>query len=773
MQTEQAVVLIFSVALIAFLYWFFFGKQTKKRELSGVGSDSEKQQIELDIWGMTCAACVGRVQRVLERVPGVANAQVNLATESATVFASADIPVSTLVSAVDKSGYGAKPKSETSVQEREEHKQKEAKNLSLKFWFAIVLSFPLIATSMHIPGVPHLSHFIQFLLATPIVFWAGSQFYILAYKSLRHRSADMNVLIALGTGSAYLYSVFITFFHHTLKVDISMDVYYEVAAVIIALILLGRWMEARAKIRTRDAIKKLLKLQAKSVRILRDGREVQIPIAELQVHDSVIVKPGETIPVDGIITEGESTVDESMLTGESMPVEKGAGEKVFGGTMNQYGSFVMKTTGIGSESALGKIIQLVQRAQGSRAPVQNLADKITNIFVPIVLMIAVTTFAVWYVIIPNTTFAIALIHFVAVLIIACPCALGLATPTAVMVGTGRAAQLGILIRDAQALETLARANVFVFDKTGTITKGTPELTNIVAESISQDEALALAASLENRSEHPLARAILKEAEKRNLVFLPVENFRAVRGKGVYGTLNGNQLFIGTRKLLEENNISLDGITKHADDFASSGETTIFLADGGKAIAVFSVSDQPRPEAKDAIGRLKFFAEEIWMITGDNTSTAKAIANQVGIENVLAETLPEDKVNAIVQIKQKKGNNVVAMVGDGINDAPALAQADVGIAMGSGADVALETADITALRTNLHVVPDAVMLTKKSMTTIKQNLFFAFIYNTLGIPLAAVGLLSPIIASLAMALSSVSVVSNALRLIKYKPKQSLK
>ena len=773
MQTEQAVVLVFSVALIAFLYWFFFGKQAKKRELSGAGSDSEKQQIELDIFGMTCAACVGRVQRVLERVPGVANAQVNLATESATVFASADIPVSTLVSAVDKSGYGAKTKSETSVQEREEHKQKEAKNLSLKFWFAIVLSFPLVATSMHIPGVPHLSHFIQFLLATPIVFWSGSQFYILAYKSLRHRSADMNVLIAIGTGSAYLYSVFITFFHHTLKVDISMDVYYEVAAVIIALILLGRWMEARAKIRTRDAIKKLLKLQAKSVRILRDGREAQIPIEELQVHDSVIVKPGETIPVDGIITEGESTVDESMLTGESMPVEKVTGEKVFGGTMNQYGSFVMKTTGIGSESALGKIIQLVQRAQGSRAPVQNLADKITNIFVPIVLMIAVTTFAVWYAIIPNTTFAIALIHFVAVLIIACPCALGLATPTAVMVGTGRAAQLGILIRDAQALETLARANVFVFDKTGTITKGTPELTNIVTESISQDEALALAASLENRSEHPLARAILKEAEKRSLVFLPVENFRAVRGKGVYGTLNGNQLFIGTRKLLEENNISLDGITKHADDFASSGETTIFLAEGGKTLAVFSVSDQPRPEAKDAIGRLKFFAEEIWMITGDNTSTAKTIVNQVGIENVLAETLPEDKVNAIVQIKQKKGNNVVAMVGDGINDAPALAQADVGIAMGSGADVALETADITALRTNLHVVPDAVMLTKKSMTTIKQNLFFAFIYNTLGIPLAAVGLLSPIIASLAMALSSVSVVSNALRLIKYKPKQSLK
>ncbi len=773
MQTEQVVVLVFSVALIAFLYWFFFGKQTKKRELSGVGSDSEKQQIELDIFGMTCAACVGRVQRVLERVPGVANAQVNLATESATVFASADIPVSTLVSAVDKSGYGAKPKSETSVQEREEHKQKEAKNLSLKFWFAIVLSFPLVATSMHIPGVPHLSHFIQFLLATPIVFWSGSQFYILAYKSLRHRSADMNVLIAIGTGSAYLYSVFITFFHHTLKVDISMDVYYEVAAVIIALILLGRWMEARAKIRTRDAIKKLLKLQAKSVRILRDGREAQIPIEELQVHDSVIVKPGETIPVDGIITEGESTVDESMLTGESMPVEKSAGEKVFGGTMNQYGSFVMKTTGIGSESALGKIIQLVQRAQGSRAPVQNLADKITNIFVPIVLMIAVTTFAVWYAVIPNTTFAIALIHFVAVLIIACPCALGLATPTAVMVGTGRAAQLGILIRDAQALETLARANVFVFDKTGTITKGTPELTNIVAESISQDEALALAASLESRSEHPLARAILKEAEKRNLVFLPVENFRAVRGKGVYGTLNRNQLFIGTRKLLEENNIILDGITKHADDFSNSGETTIFLAEGGKAIAAFSVSDQPRPEAKDAIDRLKFFAEEIWMITGDNTSTAKAIANQVGIANVLAETLPEDKVNAIVQIKQKKGNNVVAMVGDGINDAPALAQADVGIAMGSGADVALETADITALRTNLHVVPDAVMLTKKSMTTIKQNLFFAFIYNTLGIPLAAVGLLSPIIASLAMALSSVSVVSNALRLVKYKPKQSLK
>ncbi len=773
MQTEQVVVLIFSVALIAFLYWFFFGKQTRKQELSGAGSDSEKQQIELDIFGMTCAACVGRVQRVLERVPGVANAQVNLATESATVFANADIPVSALVSAVDKSGYGAKPKSETSVEEREEHKQKEAKLLSLKFWFAIVLSFPLVATSMHIPGIPHLSHFIQFLLATPIVFWAGSQFYILAYKSLRHRSADMNVLIAIGTGSAYLYSVFITFFHHTLKDNISKDVYYEVAAVIIALILLGRWMEARAKIRTRDAIKKLLKLQAKSVRILRDGREVQIPIEELQINDSVIVKPGETIPVDGIIIEGESTVDESMLTGESMPVEKSAGEKVFGGTLNQYGSFTMKTTGIGAESALGKIIQLVQRAQGSRAPVQNLADKITNIFVPIVLMIAVTTFAVWYAIIPNTTFAIALIHFVAVLIIACPCALGLATPTAVMVGTGRAAQLGILIRDARALETLARANVFVFDKTGTITKGTPELTNIAAELISQDEALALAASLENRSEHPLARAILKEAEKRSIVLLPIENFRAVRGKGVSGTLNGNQLFIGTRKLLEENNINFDGITKYADDFANSGETTIFLAGDGKAIAVFSVSDQPRPEAKDAINRLSVFAEEIWMITGDNASTAKAIAHQVGIENVLAETLPEDKVNAIVHIKQKKEHNVVAMVGDGINDAPALAQADVGIAMGSGADVALETADITALRTNLHVIPDAVMLTKKSMTTIKQNLFFAFIYNTLGIPLAAVGLLSPIIASLAMALSSVSVVSNALRLIKYKPKQPLK
>lgn len=766
--------LLGAIAAIGFIAWFFFGPRASERavrragvqEVTIIGSaahaPAQATVTELDIGGMTCAACVSRVEKGLRRVPGVLDCSVNLATETARVKAAGNVATEELIRAVERTGYSATVRQTGSDAKREAERAKEANKLAIKFWIAAALTAPVLATAMHIPGVPTMPAWLQLIFVTPVMFWAGGQFFVQAAKALRHRSADMNVLIALGTSSAYFYSLYETFpvRHHAV-------VYYEVAAAIITLILLGRWLEARAKGRTGEAIRKLLALQSKTARVSRDGIESQIPIEEVVSGDIVIVRPGERIPVDGVIVEGTSAVDESMLTGESLPVDKRPGDKVFGGTLNQEGAITYHATAVGKDSAIARIVKLVQEAQGSRAPIQKLADQITGIFVPVVLMIAVATFAVWFAFVVPASVATAMVHSVAVLIIACPCALGLATPVAVMVGAGRSAQLGVLVRDAEALERLAKVEIVILDKTGTITMGKPRVTRIEVCDGDEAEALTIAASIENLSAHPLGEAVVAAAKSRNLNLKRVDHFRSIAGKGLEGTIEGHRVVIGTRSHLSDCGVTLDGFMQKGEAMASEGQTAVFLGVDGKMRAVIGIADTPKPEARDAIQRLKDLGAAVWMITGDNKPTADAIARMVGIANVMAEVLPEEKANAVKSLQSQ--NRIVAMVGDGINDAPALAQADVGIAMGSGADVALETADVALLRNDLHGVPDAIRLSRATMATIKGNLFFAFVYNTLGIPLAAMGLLSPIIASGAMALSSVSVVSNALRLKGYRPK----
>lgn len=730
------------------------------------------RRIELAIKGMTCAACVNRVENALKKVPGVSSCNVNLATETASVECSTEVSPQQLIAAVDKAGYSAELYKHDEQQETEE-RNRAVRLLGIKFWVGILLTAPLIIGT-NVPGIPHPPMWLQLLLTTPVMAWVGGTIFLQAAKALRYRAADMNTLIAIGTGAAYTYSIFATFFAETLKkAGLEPAGYYEVAAAIISLTILGKWLEARAKSGTSEAIRKLLQLQPKTARVVREGKEVEIPLEQVQKNDVVIVRPGEKIPVDGVVIEGESAVDESMLTGESIPVDKGVNSKVYGGTLNQQGALKVKATGVGEETALARIVQLVRQAQGSRAPIQKLADKVTGIFVPVVLMIAVATFTIWFGVL-NTTFTHAMVYFVAVLIIACPCALGLATPTAVTVGVGRAAQFGILIRDAEALEKLTQVQIVVLDKTGTITRGKPEVTEIIAQGISEEEALTFAAAIESQSEHPLALAVVNAAKAKKLTIPKVSNFRAITGKGIEGQINGKKIVVGTHRLFDEMGISLDGMAEKANELAAEGRTSVFLSIDGKTQAVIAIRDTPKEEAKDAIARLKTLVEQIWMITGDNEQTAQAIAKEVGIERIMSQVLPEHKAAKIQELQAEAASRnhtrkLVAMVGDGINDAPALAQADVGIAMGSGTDIAVETADVTLMRSNLHGVPDAMFLSRRVMKTIKQNLFFAFVYNTLGIPLAAIGFLNPIIASAAMALSSVSVVSNALRLRKYKVK----
>jgi len=728
------------------------------------------RHIELTIRGMTCAACVNRVEGALKRVPGVFSCNVNLATETASVECSPEISPQHLIAAVDKTGYSAELYKYDEQKEAEE-RDRAVRSLGVKFWLGIFLTAPLII-STNVPGIPHPPMWLQLLLTTPVMALTGGTIFVHAAKALRYRAADMNVLIAIGTGAAYLYSIFATFFGRILeKAGLEPVAYYEVAATIISLTILGKWLEAKAKSGTNEAIRKLLQLQPKTARVIREGKEIEVPLAKVQKNEIVIVRPGEKIPVDGVVIEGESAVDESMLTGESIPVDKTVNSKVYAGTLNQQGALQFRATGVGEETALAQIVQLVRQAQGSRAPIQKLADQVTSIFVPVVLMIAVATFTIWFGI-ANATFTHAMVYFVAVLIIACPCALGLATPTAVTVGVGRAAQFGVLIRDAEALEKLTRVQIVVLDKTGTITRGKPEVTEIITRGISEDEALTLAAALESQSEHPLATAVVNAAKAKKLTIPKASNFRAITGKGIEGQIHSKKIVVGTHQLFDEMGISLDGMAEKANELAKEGRTSVLLSIDGETRAVIGIRDTPKEEAKDAIARLKTLVEQIWMITGDNEQTAKAIAKEVGIERVMSQVLPENKAAKVRELQEVEtsGNRMrqlVAMVGDGINDAPALAQADVGIAMASGTDIAVETADVTLMRSNLHGVPDAILLSRKVMKTIRQNLFFAFIYNTLGIPLAALGFLSPIIASGAMALSSVSVVSNALRLKKFR------
>ena len=732
------------------------------------------------IKGMHCASCVRVIEKSLSRTPGVKEANVNLATEKATVtYDDTQCGPAQIASAVSNVGYTAmvnQSKEDEDAEKKE--KEKSLKVLRNKVTVSLVLGALILWGSF--PGLSNTAPFflkipwVQLLLAIPVQFWAGLEFYRATIPALKHRLANMDTLVALGTTVAFVFSAFITFFPH-IVMSIGFDAmpYFDVSTIVIGLILLGRYFEARAKMGTGEAIKKLLGLQAKTARVLRDGKEVDIPIEEVQIGDVIRVRPGEKIPVDGEIVEGESSVDESMLTGESIPVDKAKGDTVVGATINKSGTFTYKATKVGQDTMLSQIIKLVQEAQGSKAPIQRIADLISSYFVPIVIMLAFATLGIWYVFGPNPVLLFALLNTVAVLIIACPCAMGLATPTAIMVGTGKGAEHGILIKDAESLEIANKINTVVFDKTGTLTQGKPQVTEIVTTNkIGKDDVLKYAASIEKGSEHSLADAIVQEAEKQNIKLEDTIKFKAIAGHGVEGLVDGKQVFLGNRKLMDRENVKFSSYLEQIEKLESEGKTVMMLSVDGHLAGLVAVADVVKETAKAGIERLKKMGIEVAMITGDNQRTANAIARKLGIDRVLAEVLPDQKEAEVRKI-QAEGKKV-AMVGDGINDAPALAAADVGIAMGSGTDVAIEAADITLINKDLGSVASSIELSKKTMRTIKMNLFWAFGYNVLLIPVA-MGvlypffhiLLNPIFASVAMATSSISVVSNSLLLKRVK------
>jgi len=736
---------------------------------------------ELSIEGIVCASCVARIEKALLEMGGVVKAAVNLATGKVRVeYLPFETNLQEIKKTIERTGYKvieiAAPEAGEDIERKIQ--EREYKKLKIKFAAGVVLGILIFlgSTRQWFPWVPHIlnNFFILWALATPVQFVIGWQFYRGAWGAIRHRNADMNTLIAVGTSAAYLYSVaatlFPSFFH---KAGIMPEVYFDTSALIIVLILFGRMLEARAKGRTSEAIRKLAGLQPKTARVIRDGREVDRPVEEVLVGDLVVVRPGEKIPVDGIVKEGRSSVDESMITGESLPVSKKAEDEVIGATINKTGSFKFQATKVGKDTALAQIIKLVQDAQGSKAPIQRLADVIAGYFVPIVISIAIATFIIWFDFGPAPSLTFALLNFVAVMIIACPCALGLATPTAVMVGTGRGAEHGILIKGGESLETAHKVDTIVFDKTGTLTKGQPEVTDIIIlGALSEQDILKLAASAEKVSEHPLGQAIVKKAAERQIEPAEPKNFRAIEGQGIETEVNGKNILIGNLKLLRDRKIDSGDLPKKAEELALEGKTGVYISVDNNASGLIAIADALKESTPQAIQRLKKLGIDIVMLTGDNRRTAEAIARRAGIDRVLSEVLPEDKVHEIKKL-QAMGKKV-AMVGDGINDAPALAQADVGIAIGSGTDIAMEASDITLIKGDLRDVAAAIDLSRRTIRVIKQNLFWAFIYNTAGIPIAA-GilypffkiLLNPIIASVAMAFSSVSVVLNSLRLRRTK------
>lgn len=732
--------------------------------------------------GMHCASCVLVIEEALSNVPGVAAAAVNLANTKATVtYDPAQVTDKHLADAVKNVGYeailhAAREDEDAGKQE----KQREMRELLLKSSVSLVLGAVVLWGSF--PGLmetaPALftSFWFQLLLATPVQFWGGYDFYRATIPALRHRSANMDTLVTIGTTVAYLYSAFVVFAPEVVQaVGIEPMPYFDVSIIIIGLILLGRYFEARAKAGTSEAIKKLIGLQARTARVVRDGRDIDVPITDVVIGDLIRVRPGEKIPVDGVILEGESSVDESMVTGESIPIDKAKGDSVVGATMNKSGTFTFTATKVGSETMLAQIIKLVEEAQGSKAPIQRIADLVSSYFVPIVLMLAVLTFMLWYVTGPAPALLYAILNTIAVLIIACPCAMGLATPTAIMVGTGKGAEHGILIRDAESLETAHKINVVIFDKTGTLTKGKPEVTDVIpVGSIDKSVLLQLAASIEKGSEHSLAESIVQEGEKQKIEFKAVEKFRAIPGQGVAGTIEGGEVFFGNTRLMQSQNVTLHASVSKLESLETEGKTAMLLAVDKNLVGIIAVADTIKESAKAGVERLKALGIEPVMITGDNARTAKAIGAMVGITRILAEVMPADKEREVRKIQGE--GKIVAMVGDGINDAPALAAADVGIAMGSGTDVAIEAADITLINKDLVSVANAVRLSKRTMRTIKLNLFWAFGYNVVLIPVA-MGvlfpiwgiLMNPIFASLAMALSSVSVVGNSLLLKRLRLK----
>jgi P-type Cu+ transporter len=755
---------------------------------AGYGADV--RETTFSVTGMTCASCVGRVERALEKVPGVLEASVNLANERATVeYLAGEVEPKDLEMAIEGAGYGV-VREDSSVEDSHE---REYRTLKADFLLAATLTAIILLGSLpHMLGLmlPFPTGWLNLallLLATPVQFWAGWRFYRGTWGALKHGQANMNTLVVMGTSAAYLYSVVATLAPQLFAAG-RADVYFDTSSLIITLILLGRLLEARAKGRTNEAIKKLAGLQAKTARVLRGGEELDVPLENVRVGDVVVVRPGEKVPVDGRVVSGGSAVDESMITGESIPVTKREGDEVIGATINTSGSFRFEATKVGEDTTLHQIMRMVEEAQGSKAPIQRLADRISAVFVPAVIGVAVVTFAVWLMFGPEPALTFALLNTVAVLIIACPCAMGLATPTSIMVGTGKGAESGILIRGGEALEGAHKLDTVVLDKTGTLTRGTPELTDVVVlDGMHEEELLRLLASAERGSEHPLGESIVRTARHRGLSLGELEAFEAVSGGGIRARVEGREVLVGSRRFLSESGISEDGLASRDEELAREGKAPIFVAVDGELAGFVAVADVVRDESREAVDRLHTLGLEVAMLTGDNCRTAEAIARELGVDRVVAEVRPEDKVAEVKRL-QAEGKRL-GMVGDGINDAPALAQADVGIAIGTGTDVAMEASDLTLISGDVRGVARAIMLSKATVRNIKQNLFWAFAYNVALIPVAAgvlyplftegsvpeilrpvlgeYGFLNPILAAGAMALSSVTVVSNALRLRRAK------
>lgn len=753
------------------------------KKIRSLGYDVKKEKITIPIVGMSCASCVNKVEKAIWNLKGVLDVNVNLATERAIVeYLLGVLSFKEIKNAIEAEGYKVIEIEEEDIVEKERIlRQKELLGLRLKFIIGASLLIPILilmygAEILHrwIGLTRQVNFFLQFLFATPVQFWAGWQFYIGFWKAARHKTSDMNTLIAIGTSAAYIYSLIVTFFPHLIMVKgLMLDVYFDTSSAIIVLILLGRFLEAKAKGRTSEAIKKLIGLQPKTARVIRNGNEIDIPVGEVVPGDLVVVRPGERIPVDGIVKEGYSSVDESMVTGESLPVEKRAGDKVIGATINKTGTFKFEATKVGKETVLAQIIRLVSEAQGSKPPIARLADVIASYFVPVVISIAIVTFIIWSIWGPNPSFTYAFLNFISVLIIACPCALGLATPTSIMVGTGKGAENGILIRSAEALEIAHKLDTIVLDKTGTLTKGEPSVTDIIpVDPFKKEEVLFFSASVEKGSEHPLAEAIIKKAKEEGLTPIDPEDFNSIAGEGVEAKLDGKLILMGNERLMKSREVELNGLIEKAKELSRQGKTPMFLSVDHRPAGIIAVADTLKDNSIEAIHALHKMGIEVVMITGDTEQTAMAIAKQTGIDRVLAEVSPEKKAYEVRKLQQE--GKKVGMVGDGINDAPALVQADVGIAIGTGTDIAIESADITLMKGDLRGVVTAIALSRATIRNIKQNLFWAFAYNSILIPVASgilypfFGiLLNPIFAAAAMAISSVTVVSNALRLKRFK------
>jgi Cu+-exporting ATPase len=758
-----------------------------KDTVSELGYGVATRKSVFPVSGMTCASCVARVEEALSSVPGVVSANVNLASEKATVEYIEGTGLADMRRAVQDAGYELGPEAQA-LEDVTTAAQREIRILRNRFIVAAILAASIMALGWGPSFVG--KSYLLWALATPVQFWAGLRFYRGAWGALKHKTSDMNTLIAVGSSVAYLYSMTAVIAPGLFTSGIlEAHLYFDTSAGIIALILLGRFLEARARGQTSDAIKKLVGMQPKTALVIREGEQREIPVEEVQVGDTILVRPGERVPVDGVVHQGYSSVDESMITGESIPVEKKMGDEVIGATINKTGSLEIEATKVGKDTMLAHIVRMVEEAQGSKAPIQRLADVIASYFVPAVIGAALVTFVIWYFVGPPPALTFAILNLVAVLVIACPCALGLATPTAIMVGTGKGAEHGILIRNGEALERAHQIDTVLLDKTGTLTRGEPAVTDLVAASFSsQEEVLRLAASAEQRSEHPLGEAVVKAALEKKLELSPSSDFNAIPGQGIEALIEGRKLFLGNLKLMKEQGLSLNGLEKNATELLEGGKTVMFLGQDGQVVGIIALADTLKPGAEEALQALNKMGIETAMLTGDNSRTAEAIAREAGIDRVLAEVLPEHKASEVKKLQEE--GKVVAMVGDGINDAPALAQADIGIAIGTGTDVAVETGDVTLISGDLMGVATAISLSKRTMSTIRQNLFWAFAYNTALIPIAAgvlyvvfadtgvpsglhfilgdYGFLNPILAAAAMAASSITVVSNSLRLRRFKP-----